>query len=172
MSTETPHFELKPLSREGIEAALKKAERYRLLNEPWEAESICRDILENDPENQDALIALILALTDQIRLSASADVGSVQELLPRLKGEYERAYYAGILAERRGKALLKRGAPGSGPLIYDWLRRAMEHYEEAERLRPPGNESSILRWNTCARIIMRHEHIRPAPRERTPTFLE
>src|SRR5205809_2184265 len=36
-----------------------KAERYRLLNEPGEAESICLDILVVDPENQHAIIMLI-----------------------------------------------------------------------------------------------------------------
>ena len=36
-------------------AALEKALRYRLLNEPVEAESICRDVLEVDPDNQAAL---------------------------------------------------------------------------------------------------------------------
>jgi hypothetical protein len=49
-------YELKPLSREAIPAALEKAYRYRLLNEPLEAESICRDILEADPENQEATV--------------------------------------------------------------------------------------------------------------------
>ena len=45
-------FQLKSLSMEGITAALDKAERYRLLNEPREAESICLDVLEIDPENR------------------------------------------------------------------------------------------------------------------------
>ena len=55
--------ELKKLSKEAIPAALEKAERYRLLNEPGEAESICLDILAIDPENQRAIIMLLLALT-------------------------------------------------------------------------------------------------------------
>ena len=49
-------FELKPLSHEGIPAALEKAMRYRLLNEPGEAESICHDVLRIDPDNQQALV--------------------------------------------------------------------------------------------------------------------
>src|SRR5207248_11695595 len=56
--------ELKSLSKEAIPAALEKAERYRLLNEPGEAESICLDILKADPENQQAIITLLLALTE------------------------------------------------------------------------------------------------------------
>jgi len=48
--------ELKRLHKDAIPAALEKAERYRLLNEPGEAESICLDILAVDPDNQRALI--------------------------------------------------------------------------------------------------------------------
>ena len=55
-------FNLKPISRDSIETALAKAERYRLLNEPNEAESICRDILEIDSANRQARISLVLAL--------------------------------------------------------------------------------------------------------------
>ena len=58
-------FELKKMSREGIRRALGKVERYRLLNEPWEAESICQDVLQAEPDNQEALISLLLAMTDQ-----------------------------------------------------------------------------------------------------------
>jgi hypothetical protein len=43
---------LKPISKDGIPEAISKAELYRNLNEPGEAESICRDILAADPENQ------------------------------------------------------------------------------------------------------------------------
>src|ERR1035438_7075613 len=59
-------FALKPISHDSVHGALAKAERYRLLNEPGEAESICRDILDIEPDNQQALTSLILALTDQI----------------------------------------------------------------------------------------------------------
>ena len=65
-------FALKPISRDSVAGALAKAERYRLLNEPNEAESICRDILQVDPANQEALISLILALTDQMSEDTSA----------------------------------------------------------------------------------------------------
>ena len=65
-------FATKPISPESVAGALAKAERYRLLNEPEEAESICRDILEIEPDNHQALIRLILALTDQIPTDAQA----------------------------------------------------------------------------------------------------
>lgn len=158
-------FELKRLSNEGVIAALSKAERYRLLNEPWEAESICRDVLEVDPENQRALVTLVLAVTDQFALEPGTNVAAARALLPRLAGEYERAYYAGIICERWAKRLLDHDAPGTGPLVYDWLRDAMECYERAEALRKPGDDDALLRWNTCARLIMKHERLRPAPAE-------
>ena len=50
----------KPISREAIPAALMKAERYRLLNEPAEAESICLDILNIEPGNEEAMVMLVL----------------------------------------------------------------------------------------------------------------
>ena len=104
-------FDLKSLSKEAIPAALEKAERYRLLNEPGEAESICLDILETDPENQPALITLLLALTDRFSKGYGVSDTPANQLLARIKGEYERAYYAGILAERRAKAKLAQGIP-------------------------------------------------------------
>jgi len=67
-------MELKPLSREGVPHALEKAVRYRLLNEPADAESICHDVLAVDPENQEALTTLLLALTDQIEQRSDAEV--------------------------------------------------------------------------------------------------
>ncbi len=55
---------LKPISREGIPEAISKAELYRNLNEPGEAESICRDILAADAENQTAFRLLGLSTTN------------------------------------------------------------------------------------------------------------
>lgn len=155
-------FELKRLSREGVEAALRKAERYRLLNEPWEAESICRDVLHVDPGNQQAVIVLLLALTDQFgETSAGGGPAAPRELLPRLTSEYERAYYAGIICERWAKRLLQRGGPGAGPGAHALLREAMACYERAEPLRVAEDDDAILRWNTCARLIHKH-NLEPA----------
>ncbi len=147
-------FELKPLSSEGIPAALEKAMRYRLLNEPGEAESICQDVLRIDPENQEALVILLLAMTDRFGKGYGIGISQAQEVLPRLRDAYERAYYAGIISERRAKALLQHGAPGSSFEAYEFLREAMASYEKAEAIRPAGNDDALLRWNTCARIIM------------------
>src|SRR5262245_57830696 len=147
-------FELKPLSREAIPAALEKAMRYRLLNEPAEAESISLDVLRTDPENQQALVILLLALTDRFNKGYAVGVTQAQEILPRLRDPYEQAYYAGIICERRAKAQLHRGGPGCGFEAYAFLRNAMTWYEKAEALRPPGNDDALLRWNACALIIM------------------
>ena len=98
------HFDLKPISVESIPEALARVERYRLLNEPGLAESICMDILEIVPDHQQALISLLLARTDQFGSEMNAT--KAREVLPQIKGEYERAYYAGIIFERRAKAQL------------------------------------------------------------------
>lgn len=156
-------FELKPISPDAISEALAKVERYRLLNEPWQAESICHDVLRIDPENQHALVMLLLTLTDQF--GKGIKPSAARELLPRLAGDYERAYYAGIVAERWAEALLRQGSPGAGFTAYQSLREAMEQYERAEALRPSGNDDAILRWNTCARILMRNRELRPRGEE-------
>src|ERR1700732_2274170 len=147
-------FELKRLSSEAIPAALERALRYRLLNEPAEAESICHDVLEIDPENQEALVMLLLAITDRLGKGYGVGVTEAQQVLARLRDEYERAYYTGIVCERRGKAQLRQGYPGAGHDAYEFLREAMTWFEKAEALRPPKNDDALLHWNTCARIIM------------------
>jgi hypothetical protein len=148
-------FELKPIARESIAPALQKAERYRIINDPSSAESICLDILQVDPGNEEALVTLLLAITDQFTEGPTEGVHRAQELLPRLKDGYKRAYYTGIICERCAKAQLRRATPGSGELAYDWFRQAMSWYEQAEAQRPVGNDEAILRWNTCVRILAR-----------------
>lgn len=156
-------FELKPISQGGVAEALEKAERYRLLNEPSLAESICLDVLHIDPDNRRALIMLLLALTDQFGHGVAP--ARAREILPRLKGEYERHYYAGIIWERSAHAQLRKGSPNAGFAAYEAFRHAMECYEQAGVIRPAGNDDDILRWNTCARILMRNPNLRPRPDE-------
>ena len=157
-------YELKPLSRDAVERALEKAERYRLLNEPAEAESICEDVLRVTPGNQEALVMLLLALTEQFEDRAEA-VPRAREVVARLEGEYARAYFSGIVCERRAKAQFKQGGPGSGTVAYESFRQAMTWYEKAEAVRPAGNDDALLRWNTCARILDRSPSLVPAPEE-------
>src|SRR5436309_12673472 len=102
-------FELKPLNQDAIPAALDKALRYRLLNEPGEAESICLDVLQIDPNNQEALVALLLAMTERLAKGYSVGDTQIKEVLGRLSDEYERLYYTGIVWERRAKARLVKG---------------------------------------------------------------
>jgi tetratricopeptide (TPR) repeat protein len=147
-------FELKRLSAEAIPAALEKALRYRLLNEPAEAESICHDVLHIEPENQQALVVLLLALTDRFGKGYAVGIMQAQEVLSRLHDPYDRAYYAGIICARRAKALLQHGHRGSGHDAYELLHEAMSWYEQAEAIRPPKNDDALLHWNTCARLIM------------------
>ncbi len=155
--------ELKPLVPELIPQALEKARRYRLLNEPLESESICRDILEAEPEHQEALIWLLLSLTDQIALARPASAQEARKILPRLKNEYDRFYYEGVLAERIGKARWRSNRPGSGYQAYEWLRQAMELFEKAEKLSSSENDDAKLRWNSCARMIDSNPELCPEP---------
>ena len=164
-------FELKQLSADAIPAALEKALRYRLLNDPAEAESICHDILRIDPDNQQALVNLLLALTDRFGEGYAVGVTQAQEVLFQLKDEYERAYYAGIICERRAKAQLSRGHPGSGHDAYELLREAMTWYERAEAVRPVKNDDALLHWNTCARVIMGNQ-LTPRADEKVELSLE
>ncbi len=151
-------LQLKPIAREAIPNALVKAERYRLLHQPQEAESICRDVLGADSQNQKALVTLLLSLTDQFGREFHVHMDEARQFLPRLQDEYERNYYEGLVVERWGKAQCSRGTPRY--VLHDWLRKAMSCYEKAEAIRPPGNDEAILRWNACCRIIqrdMRHD---------------
>lgn len=165
-------YELKPISQDAIPRAIQKAERYRLLNQSWAAESICLDILEVDPENQQVLVMMVLALTDLHSGVAAAGVKKAKEYLARITDDYQRAYYSGMVAERRGQALLSQGGMGSGGMAYDALREAMQWYEKAEAMRPAGNDDAILRWNTCARVLIGNSGMEPAPEGYEPVLEE
>jgi tetratricopeptide (TPR) repeat protein len=155
-------FDLKPIHQDAVPAALEKAAWYRALHEPLEAESICRDVLAVDPGNQEAIRTLLLALTDQFG-RATRGHREALELAGRFEGEYERKYYAGIVLERLAKAQHQQPTPGAGHAAYEGILRAMAHYEEAERIRPHGNDDAILRWNACARFLQMHPDVSPAP---------
>ncbi|HSU58455.1 MAG TPA: hypothetical protein VLI55_04005 [Bryobacteraceae bacterium] len=163
-------FELKSLSADAIPEALSKAERYRLLEEPSQAESICLDILRIEPGNQKALVMLLLSLTDQFGTEATPT--RAREVLARIKGDYEQAYYAGIICERSARARMQQRLPSGRSRAYADFADAMGWYERAEAFRPPGNDDAILRWNTCARTLMRHKDLRPEPQERLEAVLD
>src|SRR5688500_2164038 len=106
-------FELKNLSEEAVSAAIEKAKHYRLLNEPGAAESICLDILQIEPDNQEALITIVLAMSDRFAKDYTVGGSQIQDYLSQITDEYKRAYYTGIIYERRAKATLSRNTPGS-----------------------------------------------------------
>jgi hypothetical protein len=166
-------FQLKRLSTSAIPAALAKAERYRLLNEPEEAQSICEDVLAADPSNFDAVRTFVLALTDTFANHDGNNVNRAQELVARLPSEYERAYFAGLVAERRARALLSRSGPGRSLTVGNFVREAMRQFERADGVKPADNDDALLRWNACARLFLRYPELAAVDEERTaPVMLE
>ena len=144
-------LKLKPISPAGISEAIAKVELYRYLNEPGEAESICRDILALEPSHQTALRLLGLAITDQFRGDASDRYAEASTVFRSLTSNYERTYYRGILQERKAKAQLRAGRPSH--TVIPTFREAMKSFEDAEQIRPPDNDDPILRWNRCVRLL-------------------
>ena len=145
---------LKSISKAGIPEAVAKVELYRYLNEPEEAESICRDILAIDPENQLARRLMGLAITDQFIGATSDRYIEAQSIFQSLRDPYEQMYYAGLLHERRAKAQLLVGY--SPHVLLPLFEEAMRCFAEAEAIRPTGNDDAILRWNRCARLLQSH----------------
>lgn len=158
---------LKSISKAGIAEALAKVELYRYLNEPEEAESICRDILAIDPDQQLARRQLGLAITDQFTGRGGDRYAEVQSLFSSLRDPYERLYYTGILHERRAKAQLRAGL--SAHVLLPLVEEAMRCFAEAEKIRPQGNDDSILRWNRCVRLLESRPEFRA---EREPAALD
>jgi len=149
-------MDLKPLNPNAITSAMEKANHYRLLNDPENAESICRDILEHDPGHQQALIGMVLSLADQFGKSLTLQ-DEARELTARLNDEYLKSYYTGIVCERAARALLARTTPGSKHHAYDHFREAMENYERAESLSSDDNDDAVLRYNSCVRTIRKRK---------------
>ncbi|MGH7782305.1 MAG: hypothetical protein ACREO5_00450 [Candidatus Binatia bacterium] len=145
-------LQLKRLSHDAVPAALEKANRYRLLNEPGAAESIYLDILAVEPDNQDALRNIVLAMSDRFGKDYAVGDTHINDYLAQLTDPYEKAYYTGIVYERRAKAMLDKG----GLNAFELFTQAMDWFEKAEAIRPHLNDDAILRWNGCARIINRN----------------
>ena len=165
-------YELEKIAAASIPAAMEKAEHYRLTGESASAESICLDVLEVEPENQPGLILLLLSRTDQFTLGLPGQVERAREILPKLSSAYNRAYYGGIICERQGKYQLRQRGRRSGFVAWEWFQHAMEQYEEAKRLREPGDDNAVLRWNTCARLIMRNPHCAQDPEQDSEHMIE
>ena len=157
MQTEEPNLQprLLPVSIEAIPGALSKAEHYRFLSQSWHAESICRDVLAVDPNNQAALILLVLSLTDQFEEGLSAK--EALHVVGTVVNEYHRAYYSGIVHERQAIALFRRHTEYRYRReVYTLFQKAMDWYRKAQAIRPANNDDAILRWNTCIRFMQRY----------------
>lgn len=160
------NHQLKSISKAGIPEAVAKVELYRYLNEPEEAESICRDILAIDSEHQLARRMLGLAITDQFTGASTDRYAEAQSIFHSLKDSYERNYYTGLLHERRAKAQLHSGC--AAHILLPLVEEAMRCFAEAEKLRPAGNDDSILRWNRCVRLLESHPEfhaVHPGPHD-------
>ncbi|HMF90053.1 MAG TPA: hypothetical protein VKL40_05370 [Candidatus Angelobacter sp.] len=159
--------QLKTISKGGIAEALAKAKHYRYLNQAEEAESICRDILAVDPENQMGLRQLGLAITDQFSGAPDDHHQEAQDCFEKLTSPYERSYYLGILHERRAKAHMRAGHLAH--TLIASFEKAMQCFEDAEKVRPQGNDDALLRWNRCLRLL---QSIPELSRERESLSLE
>jgi hypothetical protein len=154
-------FELIEICRESVPDALASADRYRLLNDPELAETICLEVRAIEPQNQRSLRTLILAISDQFARPGSR-VGPHDALkyVRELESEYERCYYTGLVAEREARAALGRARIDA----YAIFREAMWWYEKADALTPRRNYHARLRYNSCGRTIDR-EGLQPPIRE-------
>ncbi len=151
-------FEVKRLPRASLDAAIEKAAHYRDLNQPEEAESICRDVLEVDHTHQAAWKLLGLALTDRL---VTRQVGLLEEALEafeRLSDVYERIYHLGVAWERGAKAHLERGEAHSAVAAFE---HALRLFARAEEMRPQLPDP-VLRWNRCVRLLETHPSLRAA----------
>ncbi len=167
MNVNTDKLELKKISIDSVEHALEKAELYRLLNDPEQAESICKDVLVVDPGHDKAKRLLILALTDQFAGSATtSDAKRARELCRQLAEPYEQQYFGGLVCEREARAFLHKGLAGS--FAFESFLEAMTFFEEAEKLSPPHNDDAILRWNSCLRTIRARQLRRRADEPEMP----
>jgi tetratricopeptide (TPR) repeat protein len=157
-------LELKRLPRASLDAAIAKAQHYRALNQPEEAESICRDVLDVDDGHQEAWRLMGLALTDRF---GSGQVGLLEQAIAafeRLSDEYERIYHLGVAWERAAKAHLERNEAHSAVTAFE---HALSMFAAAEELRP-ALPDPVLRWNRCVRMLSTHPSLREAihaPRE-------
>ena len=151
--------------------ATQKAERYRLLNQSSAAESICLDVLEVDPANQQALVTLLLAITDQFveragRAARGARGRCCRGSPTSTSARTTRASSPSAARTRSSRS----GAMHAEAMAATTLRAAMEWFEKAERLRPPGNDDAILRWNTCQRTLARMRRLEMAEEQYEPSF--
>ena len=143
-------WELKKLADKNLDAAITLAKHYRDLNQPHEAESICRDVLEVAPQNVDALRTLGLALTDRFATQYLTLFDQAVAIFKKLPSEYERVYYEGIAWERYAKAQLEAGRAHNAIHAFE---EALERFEAAQPLAAKDEPAPILHYNRCVRAL-------------------
>lgn len=111
-----------------------------------------------------ALLYLILAITDQFGGEKRSSTAEAKRLCLKLTSEYDQNYYRGIIEERLGKIALRRTTPRVKYIAYEHYSSAMKFFETAEKIRPEGNEDSVLRWNACVRGIQEFK-LEPSPED-------
>jgi hypothetical protein len=167
-----PQAQLKTITKAGVAAALLKGHRYRVLNDSIAAESICLDVLAVEPDNVEALVMHALSITDQFHTGHAEDLARAGMAVDRLADPYKNAYYHGVICERWAWSVMKRAVPHAGEMAYDWIAKALDWYAKAEAMRAPGNDESILRWNTCVRMLQRDPHLKAREAEAWEPSLE
>jgi len=163
-------WELKRLADKNLDAAITLAKHYRDLNQPEEAESICRDVLEVAPENADAWRTLGLALTDRFPSAWMTLFDDACGAFGKLPSEYERVYYVGVAWERYAKAQLEAGRAHNAIHAFE---EALGRFDDASRLAAPGDPAPTLRYNRCVRALTTHPELTRAslvPHEPTYEF--
>lgn len=143
-------LELKKLRDKNLEAAIGLAKHYRDLNQPEEAESICRDVLEVAPDNVDALRTLGLALTDRFSSEWVSLFDEACATFKKLPADYDRAYYVGIAWERYAKAQLEAGRAHNAIHAFE---EALARFEEAGAFAKKDDPAPILHYNRCVRAL-------------------
>ena len=101
-------FELKKLPHASLDAAIAKAEHYRDLNQPEEAESICLDVLDLEPQHAKAWKLLGLAITDRFPTGRVGLLEQAIQAFENLPDHYERTYHLGVAWERAAKAHVEK----------------------------------------------------------------
>jgi tetratricopeptide (TPR) repeat protein len=147
-------YQLKPLFARNLDAAVALAKHYRDLNQPEEAESICRDVIAVAPDNAAAWRTLGLALTDRFPTSWMALFDEACAAFAKLPGDYERVYYAGIAWERYAKAQVEAGRAHNAIHAFE---EAIRRFEEAEKLGAEDEPGAILHYNRCVRALTENE---------------
>jgi tetratricopeptide (TPR) repeat protein len=159
--------QLKRLGEKNLDAAIELAKHYRDLNQPEEAESICRDVIAVAPENVEAWKTLGLALTDRFPSHWMTLFDEACAAFKRLPGEYERAYYVGVAWERYAKAQVLAGNSQNAVHAFE---QAMERFEQAEALGPADDPAPILRFNRCVRALDDGELVRASLAANEPVY--